>query len=552
MSNQITDWEIELGFNTKKVDKGLRDLDKKFKKFNSKLNLTIGSKVGGGVGGRAQKQGDAFRPLSSNVRQITPEQRFVQDRGIDRAIATTNAGINALRGRTDKDSIALTNKLREEQKKLIASQQKLSSAVNATSMKYIKLKHEIKDSFSNVKQLTRGVKELSSATKKANPILSGFKNSIKGFVVGSISAFAIANLGRSIFETTKKMDSLRASMLAASGDANAAKEDFEFIRESSIMLGRDLFTSAKGFQQIGTAMRAANFEASEIREVFLAASESSTAFGISTEDTAGVMRAFSQMASKGSIQAEELRGQLGDRLFGAFQEAAKAMGVTTDELNKMLKAGQVASKEFMIPFAKQLRKTVRETGALAAGLKTVVAAQNRFKTSLTDLNTKISDRGGKDIFLNMFESLTSLVELFEPFAAVATKGISLIVEEATNLLQIVTAMQPPVFEILDGLIGWASETKKAGEQLSMWERLIFRIKGAFHLFMAQRLAMKESIEDFFSSSKQEVSMTAKANAGTNSSVTTNNNDTVINVNGGDTEAVTEAVNSAINGAAAEF
>ena len=44
------------------------------------------------------------------------------------------------------------------------------------------------------------------------------------------------------------------------------------------------------------------------------------------------MLALAQMASKGTVQAEELRGQLGERLPGAFKIAAAAMGVTQAEL----------------------------------------------------------------------------------------------------------------------------------------------------------------------------------------------------------------------------
>jgi tape measure domain-containing protein len=51
-------------------------------------------------------------------------------------------------------------------------------------------------------------------------------------------------------------------------------------------------------------------------------------------DQRGIFKALEQMLSKGNVQAEELRGQLGERLPGAIYFSAKALGVTTRELNK--------------------------------------------------------------------------------------------------------------------------------------------------------------------------------------------------------------------------
>src|SRR5690606_21235484 len=48
--------------------------------------------------------------------------------------------------------------------------------------------------------------------------------------------------------------------------------------------------------------------------------------------------------------------QLGDRLPGAFSLAAQAIGVTEQELNKMLEKGEVIAQDFLPKFAAQLDK----------------------------------------------------------------------------------------------------------------------------------------------------------------------------------------------------
>jgi tape measure domain-containing protein len=54
----------------------------------------------------------------------------------------------------------------------------------------------------------------------------------------------------------------------------------------------------------------------------------SSALGLSVDDQRGIFKALEQMLSKGNVQAEELRGQLGERLPGAIYFSAKALGVT--------------------------------------------------------------------------------------------------------------------------------------------------------------------------------------------------------------------------------
>ena len=58
-----------------------------------------------------------------------------------------------------------------------------------------------------------------------------------------------------------------------------------------------------------------------------------------------VFLAISQMISKGKVSAEELRLQLAERMPGAVNIFAKAIGVTTSELDKMLQEGKVGLED---------------------------------------------------------------------------------------------------------------------------------------------------------------------------------------------------------------
>ena len=74
----------------------------------------------------------------------------------------------------------------------------------------------------------------------------------------------------------------------------------------------------------------------DVRNIFTGVSMAASKLGLDAESTQGIFKALEQMMSKGTIGAEELRHQLGDRLPGAFTIMARALGVTTEKLTEMM------------------------------------------------------------------------------------------------------------------------------------------------------------------------------------------------------------------------
>ena len=116
----------------------------------------------------------------------------------------------------------------------------------------------------------------------------------------------------------------------------------------------------------------------------------------------GALLAVSQMISKGTVQAEELRGQLGERLPGAFQIAARAMGVSTQELGKMLEQGKVVADDFLPKFAAELQKTYQVGEKALTGL---TAETSKLKNAWFDLKTTVMQSGGDSAFTAMAKML---------------------------------------------------------------------------------------------------------------------------------------------------
>ena len=109
----------------------------------------------------------------------------------------------------------------------------------------------------------------------------------------------------------------------------------------------------------------------------------------------GAFLALGQMISKGKVQAEELRGQLGKRLPGAFQLAAKAMGMTTAALDKFMADGKPPRKNSSLssPRCSKTNTALPQKEAakgMQGSLNRLSTEWERLKASFVDLDTAVA------------------------------------------------------------------------------------------------------------------------------------------------------------------
>lgn len=85
------------------------------------------------------------------------------------------------------------------------------------------------------------------------------------------------------------------------------------------------------------------------------------------------------------------------------------MGMTGQELSKLIETGQLASTEFLPKFLKQMQDFVHGNGMLEASMKKVSAAQGRM-TSMMLLGIDAGFESGRGGFVGFFEDLTVVLE----------------------------------------------------------------------------------------------------------------------------------------------
>jgi tape measure domain-containing protein len=208
---------------------------------------------------------------------------------------------------------------------------------------------------------------------------------------GAIGSIGLIALGAQAVETALRFQRFEKGLEIATGSASQAADEIKFLRDMADTLGVRFITLAENFTGLAAAARGTALEGKATRDVFEAVTKAIVATGGSTEQVNGALLAVQQIMSKGTVSAEELRGQLGERLPGAFQIAARAMGVTTAELGKLLEKGDVASTDFLPKFADQLGKE------LPANLQTADAAFQRFQTALDDVANSTADGFMKEL-----------------------------------------------------------------------------------------------------------------------------------------------------------
>lgn len=358
----------------------------------------------------------------------------------------------------------------EEFKKLNAEAQKLKTQITGirSPIGLEQFNNKIRLMRDNITASSAALRKQAKEMENAGFAASKFGASINNLAAGYASIFAIIEGGRAFLNVGRTFDSLNASLLAAAGTTEAAAEDFMFIKDTSLRLGIGLKEVAEGYKQIGTAGRFSNLTTEQTRDIFLGATEASRAFGLSADRSALVFRAFSQILSKGKVTQEELRQQLGEQIPAAMALAAKAMNVTTEELNKMITAG-IPATEFLPKFAAELRNSVKESGALAASLKTITAAEQRLSSALQLVTLESFQAGAKEGIVFFFEQLTAAVRTLRPAFRVLGKiinvvgtGLGILIEGFTLLLTPLTTF----IDLMTDLPSSINDTQRATEGFS--------------------------------------------------------------------------------------
>ncbi|HCL9932274.1 TPA: tape measure protein [Escherichia coli] len=181
----------------------------------------------------------------------------------------------------------------------------------------------------------------------------------------------------------------------------------KFIQDLTKITGMDTTETQAQFASFGaSAKNTMGLEGSE--ELFKNLTGYARLMGRSDEQIQRALTAVSQMASKGQVMSEELKGQLSEALPGATQAFAKALGLTEKQLFDKMKNGDVKASDALPKFAKELGSQINSRGgwkAIQDSTQTMLGnLKNTWNNSLTDIF-----RGSEDGLQDFTRSLTNLL-----------------------------------------------------------------------------------------------------------------------------------------------
>lgn len=255
-------------------------------------------------------------------------------------------------------------------------------------------------------------KEMDDLGKKA-PALSSVATALQALAASlAVKAFIDANVEAEKFTRT---------MTLLKGSSTAAATEFAYVRDVANRLGLEIGSTASAYASLTAATNGTNLQGEGTRVIFEAVARAMAALGRSSEETSGAFLAITQIISKGKVSMEELSGQLGERLPGALQIAARAMGMTTEALIDLVSKGGVPAEKFLPLFAAELNKTFA-----AATFDGYVASMARLKNSINDAFIIIGDSGA-------FDALIKGVQLGTAAIAGATATAALLGDVLTAL-----------------------------------------------------------------------------------------------------------------------
>ena len=234
---------------------------------------------------------------------------------------------------------------------------------------------------------------LINAKDNASQVLTGLRakmgeigDAASGLAGRLAAAFAIGSLARSAAE----IETLQTGLQAVSGSAEKAGQDMDFVRRMAGAAGVDVVEAGRAFLGLSAATKGTAVEGEATRAVFEAVTVSMARAGKSSAETSNALTALAQMAGKGTVQMEELRGQLGEALPGALNAAAKGLGITTQELSDLVEKGQITAQD-LFP---ALTKGLNELYGSAGGAQTLAQEITNVKNAFTDMAANIGDNGG--------------------------------------------------------------------------------------------------------------------------------------------------------------
>ncbi|EOT9050035.1 tape measure protein [Escherichia coli] len=503
---KVDDFLIELGFNSQRVLKGLEKAEKQTMQVASRIEKRLNK---------------AFKvnptPLNDSLK--------VMERNVDKTVSKIEQRLKNTKAFKIKTEIEDTLKpLRQQRQPRISGNRAITAAYSANMsklkgfdpilQKYIKSQFyglsakagSMDSSKFNEKlaQLNASVREaIAKARGHTSTSINNTSDAFNNLASNAIklsgafySVMGALNAYKAIMNAGLKRDSAQRAAKFVLGDK--ASEAETFIRGLADKTGLNISEGLSSYAKFAAGAQG-SMSQEQTQELFGNATAMSRLMGLSNDELNGILKAFEQMASKGKIQAEELRGQLGDRMAGAFKLFAEALGMTATELDKAMKDGKILSSDTLPKVAKQMGLMIDKAGGWAEVAKSTQTALGKLANNWDDTMVKIFS-GSQDELNGFLSRLSSLLSEMGMSSSIAGDAIG-------GLIDMLKAGVDDIRIFNNHLEGWILQTKKLYYSLDDTKRKLLDEVGDGFINFVKGLAIALSAKTLFSATTGVMNLT---------------------------------------------
>ncbi|HBD3766630.1 TPA: tape measure protein [Escherichia coli] len=504
---KVDDFLIELSFNSQKVLKGLEKAEKQTMQVASRIEKRLNK---------------AFKvnptPLNDSLK--------VMERNVDKTVSKIEQRLKNTRVFKIKTEIEDTLKpLRQPRQPRISGNRAITAAhsvnmsklgdINPLMAKMFKAQYySLSGKAGNIgsekfnaelaklnQSLRETLNKLRSQTKATsiNNTSDAFNNLASNAIKLSGAFYSVMgalNAYKAIMNAGLKRDSAQRAAKFVLGDK--ASEAETFIRGLADKTGLNISEGLSSYAKFAAGAQG-SMSQEQTQELFGNATAMSRLMGLSNDELNGILKAFEQMASKGKIQAEELRGQLGDRMAGAFKLFAEALGMTATELDAAMKNGKILSSDTLPKVAKQMGLMIDKAGGWAEVAKSTQTALGKLANNWDDTMVKIFS-GSQDELNGFLSSLSSLLSEMGMSSSIAGDAIG-------GLIDMLKAGVDDIRIFNNHLEGWILQVKKTYYALDESKRKLLDEVGDGFINFVKGLAIALSAKTLFSATTGIMNLT---------------------------------------------
>ena len=256
--------------------------------------------------------------------------------------------------------------------------------------------------------------------------------------LGVAGAIGLAGAAKDAAEYSSQIKRLEIALKGVTKTSGEFAKAQKIVSSVSNELNVPIGDATKHFTTLSASVIGAGGSVDQAEEVFRGVSEAIKATGGDAEDVQSAMRAMSQIFGKGKVSAEELQGQLGERLPGAVTKFADATGRTLPQLQKDLRDGTVGLNDVM-KFVAKLSEDHRDAALKMAGSSAeagarLTVAMQRLQKNLGDILQPIGALF-QEVFAEIIKWINKAIEAFNRFFGVGTENAIIALEKRIARIQ---------------------------------------------------------------------------------------------------------------------